>query len=118
MEKETEDFLDEKVSKKKLEQKDKDEKSLFQRIMNVVLWIVLFVWMGVVLFDYYHVSKNTDPTFCIKKDVTKYNDGEVKWCLGAGYKVFQYNRNCYQAIEFGPFWSKDRSAEDTRCKGN
>ena len=66
MEKETEDFLDEKISKKKLEKRDKDEKSLFQRIMNVILWIVLFVWMGVVLFDYYHVSKNTDPTMIME----------------------------------------------------
>ena len=116
--KETEDFLDEKVSKKKLEKKDKNEKSLFQRVMNVVLWIVLLVWMAVCLVDFYKVHQKDDPIFCIKKDVTKYEDGDVKWCLGPGYKVYQYNRKCFKAIEFGPFWSKDRSLEDDGCKGN
>ena len=49
--------------------------------------------------------------FCIKKGTTKYDDGEVKWCLGAGYKIYDYNRTSFKAIEFGPFWSKDRSNE-------
>jgi hypothetical protein len=108
----TEEFLDEKVSKKKLEKKDKEEKSMFQRVMNVILWIVLFAWMAVCLIDFYKVHQKQDPIFCFKKDVTHYNDGDVKWCLGPGYKVFQYNRKSFQAIEFGPFWSKDRSAEE------
>ncbi len=107
-----EEFLDEKVSKKEMEKKDKNEKSLFQRVMNVILWIVLFVWMGVCLVDFYNVHQKKDPIFCIKKGVTKYDDGNVKWCLGAGYKVYQYNRKSFTAIEFGPFWSKDRSAEE------
>ena len=28
---------------------------------------------------------------------------------GLGYKVYNYKRESYRAIEFGPFWSKDRS---------
>ena len=110
----TEDFLDEKVSKKKLEKKEKDEKSMFQRVMNVILWIVLFAWMAVCLVDFYKVNQKGDPIFCIKKGVTKYDDGNVNWCLGAGYKVYQYNRKSFKAIEFGPFWSKDRSAEENK----
>ena len=108
----TEEFLDEKTSKKKLEKKDKNEKSMFQRVMNVILWIILIVWMVVCLVDFYKVQQKGDPIFCIKKGVTKYSDGDVKWCLGPGYKVYQYNRKSFQAIEFGPFWSKDRSAEE------
>ena len=25
----------------------KDKKSTFNRVMNIVLWIVLFIWMGI-----------------------------------------------------------------------
>ena len=110
----TEEFLDEKVSKKKLEKKEKNEKSMFQRVMNVILWIVLFAWMAVCLIDFYKVLQKSDPIFCIKTGVNKYEDGNVKWCLGAGYKVFQYNRKSFKAIEFGPFWSKDRSEEKNK----
>ena len=107
-EKETEEM----VKKEEFFDEKKSKKSLFNRIMNVILWIILFAWMAVCLIDFYKVHQKQDPIFCFKKDVTHYNDGDVKWCLGPGYKVFQYNRKSFQAIEFGPFWSKDRSAEE------
>lgn len=86
-------------------------KSTFQKVMNIVLWVVLIAWMTVCLVDFYNVHKENEPMFCIKKGTTKYDDGEVKWCLGAGYKIYDYNRTSFKAIEFGPFWSKDRSNE-------
>ena len=30
-----------------------------------------------------------------------------------GYKVYRYNRKSFNGIEYGPFWSKDRSAEES-----
>ena len=105
---EEEDFLDEKKNKKS----KKDEKSTFSKVMNIILWILLFAWMAVCLIDFYNVRNQNDPVMCIKRGTTKYEDGTVDWCLGAGYKVYQYNRKSFKAIEFGPFWSKDRSAEE------
>ena len=87
--KDEEDFLDEKKDKK-------EKKSLFNRIMNVILWIVLFIWMGICLFDFYKVHQTEDPVFCLKRETIDYKDGKVKSCLGLGYKIYQYNRKCFK----------------------
>lgn len=108
-EKKDENFLEEDSKKKK---KEKGEKSTFSKVMNVVLWVVLLVWMAICLIDFYKVHEEKDPYFCISKGVIKYDDGEVDWCLGLGYKVYNYNRKSFKAIEFGPFWSKDRSVKE------
>ena len=102
--KKEENFLDEKPKK---EWKD----TAFYKVTNVILWIVLFVWMAICLVDFYQTHQEKEPMFCLKKEVTKYDDGNVRSCLGLGYKVYHYNRKSFKAIEFGPFWSKDRSAE-------
>ena len=95
--------------REKEEKKEKEGKSLFSKIMNIVLWILLLGWMGICLFDFYNVTNEKEPKFCIKKETTEYEDGTVDSCLGLGYKVYNYNRDSYTAIEFGPFWAKDRS---------
>ena len=100
--------VEEKEEKVKIVYKEK-ERSLFSRIMNIVLWIILIVWMAICLIDFYRVTKKEDPMFCLKKETTKYDDGTVDSCLGVGYKVYNYNRTSYTAIEFGPFWTTDRS---------
>lgn len=103
--KKEEKFLDEKPKMEK-------EESTFNKIMNVILWIVLFVWMAICLIDFYNTTQEKEPIFCLKKETTKYDDGNVKSCLGLGYKVYHYNRKRLKAIEFGPFWSKDRSVKE------
>lgn len=108
-----EDFLDEKKDKRNLK-KEYGEKSAFQRISNVVLWVLLIFWMGICLIDYFNVHNESEPYFCIKSGVTQYDDGEVKWCLGLGYKIYDYNRASFNAIEYGPFWSKDRTAKEEK----
>lgn len=90
------------------------EKSPLSKIANVVLWIILFVWMGICLIDFYNVHQKKEPVFCITKKTTKYDDGEVNSCLGLGYKVYKYDRQSFNGIEFGPFWSKDRSATNNK----
>lgn len=89
----------------------KKEKSVLSKTINITLWTLLFIWMGVCLIDFYNVNKEKEPMFCLKKGSTKYQDGSVDWCIGAGYKVQYYNRESFNAIEFGPIWSKDRSKE-------
>ena len=111
MEKDEELFDDEK-EKKSLKKDEK--KSLFSRIVNVILWIVLIVWMGICLVDFYKTHKEEEPMFCLKKETTKYSDGTVDSCLGLGYKIYHYKRTSFNGIEYGPFWSKDRSAEESK----
>ena len=94
-----EEFFDEK----------KDKKSTFQRVMNIILWVVLFIWMGICLVDFFRTRTENEPIFCLSKETVKYDDGQVRICTGLGYKVFHYERASYKGIEYGPFWSSDRS---------
>ena len=82
--------------------------------MNIVLWVVLIIWMGICLIDFYNVHQKKDPMFCLKKETTKYDDGKVDSCTGLGYKIYNYQRKSFNGIEYGPFWSKDRSAEESK----
>ena len=90
--------------------RDKNKKSLISRIINIILWIIIIAWATLVVTDYINVNKEKDPKFCwFNEKTTKYDDGEVTECMGIGYKVIKYNRTSFKAIEFGPFWIKDRS---------
>ena len=89
----------------------KKEKSIFSRVLNVILWIILLAWMALCLIDFYNTQNNKDPMFCIKKETIKYDDGKVDSCTGLGYKIYHYNRKSYTAVEYGPFWIKDKSNE-------
>lgn len=106
------DFLDEKKGKKN----KKEEKSTFAKVWNIALWVILFAWMAICLVDYFKVQNDDDPIFCLSKNTTEYSDGEVKSCLGLGYKVYRYKRTCYNAIQFGPMWGKDKSDEECKTK--
>lgn len=88
----------------KQERKNKEERNLFQRILNIVLWIVVVAWMAVCITDYIRVQSKKDPVFCIKKETIEYDTGNVYSCLGAGYRVYDYNRPDYKGFIFGPFW--------------
>lgn len=108
---------EEKVVKteEKTKKREKGEKSLASRIINVVLWIVLFAWMALVFTDFMKVHNENEPKFCWwNKETTNYDDGTVSTCTGLGYKVINYKRESFKAIEFGPFWIKDRTAEESK----
>jgi hypothetical protein len=111
-----EEVVEVKENAPKTEKKEKNngEKSLFSKIVNIALWIILFAWMAIVLFDFIQVRNENEPKFCVfdKKTIT-YEDGNVEECLGIGYKVIKYNRETLNAIEFGPFWISDRTSEES-----
>ena len=90
---------------------EKEKKSIFGRIINIIVWIILLAWVGICLYDFYNTKTGKSPVFCLKKEETKYNDGYVKTCTGLGYKVFNYRRTSFNGDEYGPFWSKDRTAD-------
>ena len=92
-----------------------DKESTFNKVMNVILWIVLFVWMAICLVDFYKTHKREEPLFTFKTETVKYDDGEVKSYTGLGYKIYDYKRKCFDGIEYGPFWSKDRSVKEETC---
>ena len=89
----------------------KTKKSIFGKIVNVILWIILLLWMAACLTDFYRTNKEQKPLFTFKYETTKYEDGTVDTYTGLGYKIFHYNRATFKGLEYGPFWSKDRSAE-------
>ena len=103
----------EKVSEEVLDIKPEEEKknNIFIKVLDIVLWVVLIAWMIIVVIDYVRTINSKEPIFCIKEEVIEYQDGTVNSCTGAGYKVYEYNRESYQAIEFGPFWKKVRNDE-------
>jgi hypothetical protein len=94
----------------KPERPRKKRKKLIFRILNILLWIILIIWAVMVVTDYININKEKDPKFCwFNEKTTEYEDGTVTECSGIGYKVIKYNRTSFKAIEFGPFWIKDRS---------
>lgn len=90
--------------------KEKVGKSIVSKVINTIIWIVLIFWMITVITDYINVKKEKDPIFCWGEKTTEYSDGNVVQCTGLGYKVYKYNRETLKAIEFGPLWTKDRTA--------
>lgn len=102
--------MEEKETREVAEKKEK-KKSLFSRIMNVVLWIILFAWMAVCLVDFFRTTNNKAPKLCIKQERTTYNDGYVDTCTGLGYKVINYRRASMSGNQYGPFWISDKSAK-------
>ena len=86
------------------------ERSMSARVINVILWFVLFVWMGLCIVDYFRARQETYPIFTFNKKTIPYSDGQVVRFTGLGYRVYYYERDSYKGVDFGPFWSKDQSA--------
>lgn len=96
---------------KKEEFFEEEKRSVVGRIINIFVWIILIAWVGICLFDFYNTKTGKKPVFCLKKETTTYNDGYVNTCTGLGYKIFNYRRTSFNGDEYGPFWSKDRTAD-------
>ncbi len=90
-----------------------DKKTTIKKVVNIALWVILFLWMAVCLIDFFCTKAGNDPIFCIKKDTNKYSDGEVDICTGLGYKVINYQRESYKGREYGMFFlTKDRTSDN------
>lgn len=114
--KELEGVEEKEISDEFVDKKEKKQQSLISKIIWTIIWILIFVWAGMLLFDYYNVSQEKEPKFCIKKEIIEYPDGSVDVCTGLGYKVYHYERESFNAREFGPFWIEDRSAKNNAEK--
>ena len=112
-------FMTEKEVKEKEEVVDEDFKDVKKankknpvlRIISIILWVLILAWLVVVIFDFYKVSQEEDPVFCISKETITYDDGTVDLCTGLGYKVYNYHRSSINGYEFGPFWIEERTEQ-------
>ena len=78
---------------------------MIKKIFNVAFWVVFSILMAIWLIDFFRVRSNEDPMFCISRKTHKFDDGEIRECLGLGYKVFEYDRESLtKGLEFGPFF--------------
>ena len=79
-----------------------------RKIISALVSLAIIIWIAIIAYDYYLVTSEKVPKFCIKTGINEYSDGAVKWCNGLGYKVFNYKRETYNAVQFGPFWIKEQ----------
>jgi hypothetical protein len=85
---------------------------MVKKILNIAFWVVFAALMFIWLVDFFRVRSEEDPMFCIRNKTYTFDDGEVKECLGLGYKVYKYDRESLtKALEFGPFFIEMREPE-------
>ena len=75
-------------------------KKTISALLTILLLALAIVW----LWDFSQVQKGFNPKFCIKENTYNYDDGKTYECVGAGYKVFKYQRKKLTATQFSPFW--------------
>ena len=64
------------------------------------------------LADYYKVSNEEEPIFCLSNKTHTFEDGTVEECSGLGYKIYKYNRSSLgTGIQFGPLFIEMRQPE-------
>ncbi len=68
--------------------KKANKKNPVLKVISILLWVLILAWLVVVIFDFYKVSQEEDPVFCISKETITYDDGTVDLCTGLGYKKF------------------------------
>lgn len=101
-----------------MDENNKNKFNLVNIILDIILWGIVAVWVFICISDFIRVRNEEQPKFCIKNGTTDYDDGEVKWCVGLGYKVYDYKRDCFNALQYGPFWTKDQSILQSRCNND
>lgn len=92
-----EDFADLKESNKKV---------VIKKIVNIALWVILFIWIAFCVTDFILVKTDNKPVFCAFNKVKEFEDGKVSSCYGLGYKVINYNRESMSGLVFSPVWKK------------
>ena len=99
------------------QQKPKKKKHIFRKIFNILITLALLVWIGVIVYDFLNVQSEKEPKFCFTKGETKNDDGNVKWCKGAGYVAYKYDYGDITAYEFGPFWQELKTKSELEARG-
>ena len=85
---------------------DKEKKSVGRIIFDVVFWVCISILAVIWLTDFFRVQNDKQPIFCLKEKTHEFSDGEVKECVGLGYKIYNYKRESITAHQFGPLFTK------------
>ena len=85
--------------------KEKDKKSLGQKIFDIVFWVAIIILAFVWLTDFIRLQNEKEPVFCLTEKTHKFKDGTVDECIGLGYKIYDYNRESINIKhQFSPFF--------------
>lgn len=80
---------------------------------SIVFWVIFAILAFVWLVDYFRVSRESKPIFCLSNKTHEFEDGTVKECVGLGYKVYTYDRESLgKGVEFGSFFTKMKEPEE------
>lgn len=86
------------------------------KVLLLLDFIYLVALCGYLAYiDYNHISNENKAQFCFENIITDYIDGSVETCIGAGYKVYYYDRECFKGMEFNTIFSKDRTIDNIEC---
>lgn len=97
---------------------EKETKSFVSRdkvkvVGSIIFWTIFVVLAFVWIVDYFRVSRDTKPMFCVAQKTYKYDDGKVQECIGLGYKVYTYDRKSLgKGVEFGSFFTMMKNPEN------
>lgn len=94
--------------------KPKKKKSFISKLINLIIWLAVLGWAGILVYDFINVLREKEPMFCLEKTTETTSDGTVNICEGVGYKVFNYDYGSLKALEFAPFWNKPKTAEELK----
>lgn len=97
---------------KVVENKPKKKKHPIKTLINIIIWLVVLSWAGVLVYDFLNVINEKDPKFCLEKSTEKNSDGVVEKCEGVGYNVYKYDYGTVKYIEFVPFFSKPKTLDE------
>ncbi len=102
--------------------------------VKIVVLILVVIWIGIIVIDYFNAKNGREMKFCINESVYVYSaNGEKETrdgkgfnesdyeglsytyeCKGLGYRSYRYNRTDtnppFKAVEFGPFFIKERQS--------
>lgn len=85
--------------------KEKDKKSLGQKIFDIVFWVAIIILAFVWLTDFIRLQNEKEPVFCLTEKTHKFKDGTVNECIGLGYKIYNYDRESINIKhQFSPFF--------------
>lgn len=77
-------------------------------LIKIAILAFIVIWASFVVIDYFKITKNEKPLFCISEETKNYKDGTTYICNGLGYKGIRYDRSCIKSTMFGSFLLKER----------
>ena len=94
--------------------KPKKKKHPIKIIINILIWVVVLGWAGMLIYDFISTLSGKNPTFCLENTTEKVSDGTIETCEGVGYKVYKYSFGGQGYIEFVPFFQKPKTYEELK----